>query len=94
MCRLEVVTHQKISETLLLIHDLWMFFYRNYEDVLKLLKWPFSAPPEHPPAPKEVMVKFNSLTKYLFLIEEPEELVNNNVTTEAWQGKAFKSNNC
>ncbi|XP_035433109.2 RAD50-interacting protein 1 [Spodoptera frugiperda] len=60
---------------------------KNYEDVLKLLKWPFSAPPENPPAPKEVMVKFNSLTKYLFLIEEPEELVNNNVTTEAWQEK-------
>ncbi|KAH9633445.1 hypothetical protein HF086_004159 [Spodoptera exigua] len=58
---------------------------KNYEDVLKLLKWPFSAPPENPPAPKEVLVKFNSLTKYLFLIEEPEELVNNNVTNEAWQ---------
>uniref|UniRef100_A0A2A4J1C9 RAD50-interacting protein 1 n=1 Tax=Heliothis virescens TaxID=7102 RepID=A0A2A4J1C9_HELVI len=60
---------------------------KHYEDVLKQLKWPFSAPAETSPAPKEVMVKFNSLTKYLFLIEEPEDLVNSNVTDELGQEK-------
>ncbi|XP_075973425.1 RAD50 interactor 1 [Anticarsia gemmatalis] len=60
---------------------------KHYEDVLKLLKWPFTNGPDHSPAPKEVMIKFNSLTKYLFLIEEPEELVNNNVSEEFGEGK-------
>ncbi|KAJ8728082.1 hypothetical protein PYW08_016467 [Mythimna loreyi] len=60
---------------------------KQYEDVLKLLKWPFSALPESQPAPKEVMVKFNSFTKYLFLIEEPEDLVNSTVTDDVWQEK-------
>lgn len=36
------------------------------------------------------MVKFNSVTKYLFLIEEPEDLVNSNVVVKTdgeWQGE-------
>lgn len=56
--------------------------------MLKLLKWPFSSLPESPPAPKEVMVKFTNLTRYLFLIELPEDLIASNVTDEGvWQGK-------
>lgn len=55
-------------------------FIKHYEDVLKLLKWPFTHGAEQSPPPKEVMVKFNNLTKYLFLIEEPEDLVNSNAS--------------
>lgn len=50
---------------------------KHYEDVLKLLKWPFTNGVEHSPAPKEVLVKFNNLTKFLLLIEEPDHLANN-----------------
>lgn len=52
-----------------------------------MLKWPFSAPAESQPAPKEVMVKFSCFTKYLFLIEEPEDLVNSNITDDVWEGE-------
>ena len=60
---------------------------RQYEDVMKLLKWPFSSLPESQPAAKEVMVKFTNLTRYLFLIELPEDLLPSNVTDGVWQGK-------
>ncbi|XP_026725040.1 RAD50-interacting protein 1 [Trichoplusia ni] len=50
-------------------------FTKSYEEVLKSLKWPFSSPPEASPPPKEVLAKFTSLTKNLFLIEEPEDFM-------------------
>ncbi|XP_063534070.1 RAD50-interacting protein 1 [Cydia strobilella] len=46
---------------------------KQYEDVLKLLKWPVVMRPDMSPLPKDVMVKFHNLTKFLFLIEEPDD---------------------
>ncbi|CAH0397943.1 unnamed protein product [Chilo suppressalis] len=51
-------------------------FTKSYEDYLKLLKWPFTANTENSPPPKEVLIKFSNLTRYLFLIEgQPNESV-------------------
>ncbi|XP_059045414.1 RAD50-interacting protein 1 [Achroia grisella] len=52
---------------------------KHYEDVLKLLKWPITTADNSPP-PKEVLVKFSNLTRYLFLIEEPEGLHTNSIS--------------
>ncbi|XP_038211741.1 RAD50-interacting protein 1 [Zerene cesonia] len=48
---------------------------KHYDDILKQLKWPFTTGAENSPVPKEVMNKFNNLTKNLFLIQEPEDLL-------------------
>ncbi|XP_047529205.1 RAD50-interacting protein 1 [Vanessa atalanta] len=48
---------------------------RHYEDILKTLKWPFTSASEHSQVPKEVMNKFSNLTRYLFLIREPKDMV-------------------
>ncbi|XP_068631637.1 RAD50-interacting protein 1 [Battus philenor] len=50
-------------------------FTKHYEDVLKSLKWPFISSMDNSPASKEVMLKFSNITKYLFLIQEPEDLI-------------------
>lgn len=63
--------------------------YRHYEDVLKLLKWPFSSGVEHSPPPKEVLVKFNNLTRYLFLIQEPEDITRTATSDEFVNGKSL-----
>ncbi|XP_028043973.1 RAD50-interacting protein 1 [Bombyx mandarina] len=47
---------------------------QHFDEVMKLLKWPFISGAEHSPPPKEVMIKFTNLIRYLFLIEEPEDL--------------------
>ncbi|CAB3253495.1 unnamed protein product [Arctia plantaginis] len=60
---------------------------KHYEDVLKLIKWPLTSGPEPSPPPKEVMVKFINLTKYLFLIEEPEGIETFIVLDQAVQEK-------
>ncbi|CAG9786222.1 unnamed protein product [Diatraea saccharalis] len=44
-------------------------FTKQYEDYLKLLKWPFTPNKENSPPPKEILAKFSNLTRYLFLIE-------------------------
>lgn len=53
---------------------------------MKLIKWPFTSGPEPSPPPKEVMVKFLNLTKYLFLIEEPEDIKTFIVLDQTVQG--------
>ncbi|XP_030035730.1 RAD50-interacting protein 1 isoform X2 [Manduca sexta] len=45
----------------------------HYEDVLKQIKWPFVTGSENATPPKEALVKFKNLTRYLFLIQEPED---------------------
>ncbi|KAI8420838.1 hypothetical protein MSG28_008037 [Choristoneura fumiferana] len=45
----------------------------QYEDVLKQLKWPMVTGADNSPLPKDVLVKFYGLTKFLFLIEEPDD---------------------
>ncbi|KAJ0177152.1 hypothetical protein K1T71_007161 [Dendrolimus kikuchii] len=55
---------------------------KHYEEVLKLLKWPLSSGVEHSPPPKEVLVKFNNLTRYLFLIQEPEDLTSATISDD------------
>ncbi|KAL4712322.1 hypothetical protein ACJJTC_004084 [Scirpophaga incertulas] len=47
---------------------------KNYEEQMKLLKWPLVSVKTQPssPPPKEVLTKFQTITKYLFLIEEPK----------------------
>ncbi|CAH2037618.1 unnamed protein product, partial [Iphiclides podalirius] len=50
---------------------------KHYEDVLKALKWPFSSSENSTPA-KEVLMKFTNITRYLFLIQEPEDIVSSN----------------
>ncbi|CAK1547129.1 unnamed protein product [Leptosia nina] len=54
---------------------------KHYEEVLKLLKWPFTSGAENSPIAKDVMNKFNNLTKNLFLIQEPEEILANAAVT-------------
>ncbi|XP_032519394.2 RAD50-interacting protein 1 isoform X1 [Danaus plexippus] len=49
-------------------------FTRNYEDVLKVLKWPFTSQSEIAPT-KEVMSKFTTVTRHLFLVQEPKSMV-------------------
>ncbi|VVC86474.1 unnamed protein product [Leptidea sinapis] len=46
---------------------------KNYEDILKVIKWPFPTGRDKSSPPKEVLNKFNTMTKNLFLIQEPEE---------------------
>ncbi|XP_026317786.1 RAD50-interacting protein 1 [Hyposmocoma kahamanoa] len=55
---------------------------KNYDEVLKLLKWPITSGAENSPPPKEILLKFSNITKYLFLIQEPEDLVSVNVTND------------
>lgn len=50
-----------------------LLYFRQYDDVLKVLKWPFTTITENTPPSKESLSKFNNLTKYLFLIEEPKD---------------------
>ncbi|XP_072932060.1 RAD50-interacting protein 1 isoform X2 [Epargyreus clarus] len=47
---------------------------KSYEDVMKQLKWPFSSE-ENVPIPNEVLTKFSNLTKYLFMIREPDAVI-------------------
>ncbi|XP_063825281.1 RAD50-interacting protein 1 [Ostrinia nubilalis] len=47
---------------------------KSYEDTLKLIKWPLAAGAQNSPPPKEILIRFNNLTRYLFLIEEPESV--------------------
>lgn len=62
-------------------------FRRHFDEVMKLLKWPFISGAEHSPPPKEVMIKFTNLIRYLFLIEEPEDLnINAAVAQDFGQG--------
>ncbi|KAM3964419.1 RAD50 interactor 1 [Aphomia sociella] len=58
---------------------------RHYEDVLKLLKWPIGTAAENSPPSKEVLVRFTNLTRYLFLIEEPEDMHTNTISEELLQ---------
>ncbi|KAI5651976.1 RINT-1 / TIP-1 family domain-containing protein [Phthorimaea operculella] len=60
---------------------------RDYDEVLKLLKWPFASGVENSPPPKEIILKFSNLTKYLFLIQEPEDLISSTITDEFYQGQ-------
>ncbi|KAL0892967.1 hypothetical protein ABMA27_014637 [Loxostege sticticalis] len=55
---------------------------KSYEDTLKLIKWPFTAGAENSPPPKEILIRFNNLTRYLFLIEEPESVTVDNISEE------------
>ncbi|KAI8435865.1 hypothetical protein MSG28_004076 [Choristoneura fumiferana] len=48
-------------------------YLKQYEDVLKQLKWPMVTGADNSPLPKDVLVKFYGLTKFLFLIEEPDD---------------------
>lgn len=61
-------------------------FFRNYDEVLNLLKWPVTGGAENSPPAKEILVKFSNTTKYLFLIQEPEDLISVNVTNDFNQG--------
>ncbi|CAH0719433.1 unnamed protein product, partial [Brenthis ino] len=58
---------------------------RHYEEVLKLLKWPFVSAAENSPPPKEVMNKFSNLTRYLFLIQEPKDAMVESVSCDLTQ---------
>ncbi|XP_050346271.1 RAD50-interacting protein 1 isoform X2 [Nymphalis io] len=53
---------------------------RHYEDILKSLKWPFTSGSDNSQIPKEVLNKFNNLTRYLFLIREPKDIIAEDVT--------------
>ncbi|CAH2106494.1 unnamed protein product [Euphydryas editha] len=53
---------------------------RHYEDILKALKWPFTSSPESTAIPKEVLNKFSNLTRYLFLIQEPRDILSESVS--------------
>ncbi|KAG7302858.1 hypothetical protein JYU34_012841 [Plutella xylostella] len=55
---------------------------KQYEEVLKLLKWPFTTVQEPSPPPKEVMAKFANITRQLFLIEEPKDNLTTSVTCD------------
>lgn len=55
---------------------------KHYEDVLKLLKWPITTAAENSPPPKDVLIRFSNLTRYLFLIEEPEDMHVNTISEE------------
>ncbi|XP_045529430.1 RAD50-interacting protein 1 [Pieris brassicae] len=48
---------------------------KHYDDVLKLLKWPLTSGTDISQVSKEVLNKFNNLTRNLFLIQEPENLL-------------------
>lgn len=62
--------------------------FRHYEDVLKLLKWPFTSPGENSsPLPKEVLAKFYDLTSYLLQIQEPKDITSTSMTGDYLQGK-------
>lgn len=63
------------------------FLFRHYEDVLKLLKWPFVSGAENSPPPKEIVIKFTNLTRYLFLIQEPEDLITTTASEDFAPGK-------
>ncbi|XP_045448874.1 RAD50-interacting protein 1 [Melitaea cinxia] len=56
---------------------------RHYEDILKALKWPFTSSAESTPIPKEVLNKFNNLTRYLFLIQEPIDVCSESVSGDS-----------
>ncbi|XP_053607174.1 RAD50-interacting protein 1 [Plodia interpunctella] len=58
---------------------------KHYEDVLKSIKWPLSSGVENPPLPKDVLIRFYNLTRYLFLIEEPEDVSSSTVSEEIVQ---------
>ncbi|CAG5031600.1 unnamed protein product [Parnassius apollo] len=55
---------------------------KHYEDVLKLLKWPFTSSSENSLPPKELLTKFTNMTRYLFLIQEPEDLMSSAISDE------------
>ncbi|XP_047513348.1 RAD50-interacting protein 1 isoform X2 [Pieris napi] len=54
---------------------------KHYDDVLKLLKWPLTSGTDISQVPKEVLSKFSNLTRNLFLIQEPENLLANAAIT-------------
>ncbi|XP_049869018.1 RAD50-interacting protein 1 [Pectinophora gossypiella] len=58
---------------------------KNYDEIMKLLKWPFVSGAENSPPPKEILLKFSNLTKYLFLIQEPEDLISSTVSDDFTQ---------
>ncbi|XP_013199774.2 RAD50-interacting protein 1 [Amyelois transitella] len=58
---------------------------KHYEDVLKLIKWPLTTGAENPLPSKDALIRFYNLTRYLFLIEEPEEFITKNVSEEIVQ---------
>lgn len=53
------------------------------------MKWPVTSEAEHSPPPKEILVKFSNLTRYLFLIEEPESVNNDAVSEDFGRGKIY-----
>ncbi|CAH2246959.1 RAD50-interacting protein 1 [Pararge aegeria] len=59
----------------------------HYEDVLKLIKWPLTSGPENSPLPKEVLNKFSNLTKNLFLVQEPSDVLVTSITGDFIQGQ-------
>ncbi|KPJ08133.1 RAD50-interacting protein 1 [Papilio machaon] len=52
-------------------------FSKHYEDILKALKWPITSASESSPPSKDVLMKFSNLTRYLFIIQEPEDQIPN-----------------
>ncbi|XP_013168977.1 PREDICTED: RAD50-interacting protein 1 [Papilio xuthus] len=52
-------------------------FTKHYEDILKVLKWPMTSTSESSQPSKDALMKFSNLTRYLFIIQEPEDLIPN-----------------